>query len=415
MFESRKRHHISTCIFRYLDFAGSLRSAPCVSRAPPKRDFEPLRDFNETLERCHAGQKWLHPTRILREIRDQDVRSHESRGAEHQPDGRTAIIRRIEIVLRAEKAERSKMRLACTFLFLAASALAFVPPTAAQPRQPTDPAPDAVVRDVILTRTSGFREGKLNGCTAQDCTLAGTTIARRDVLYIGLHVAGLDVPVIRDAMNDEVHFTDRSVLSTRLLSIDAEWVITERTTYPRARVAWVYLAPPEIHGKTVPPASPPVATDGWSGSFKLHRGQPPTGYHHTITMDFAVSASPDGSLRGRATGRIEYTGTSQHEECKFTHEIVPAEFEMQVTGRRTTVRGQVDLLHLEFSDPGVSETVRTRCIRGYRETQKREFLDLLRLEASFDLLAPSGRVIEAEGAGPVGFTKARWEIHQAQQ
>lgn len=165
------------------------------------------------------------------------------------------------------------------------------------------------------------------------------------------------------------------------------------------------------------PAKPEVRefpTGDWYGTWKFDRAAT-TGSRHTITMNFAVSASPDGQLRGRATGRIEYTGTSQFNECTFTHEIQPAKFEMLVTGRRTTVPAQVDHLQLKFADPGVTETRHTRCIRGFSETEKGRFNDLGLLDPSFDLLSPSGRVVKADGSGPAGFTKQKWEIHQAKR
>jgi hypothetical protein len=134
-------------------------------------------------------------------------------------------------------------------------------------------------------------------------------------------------------------------------------------------------------------------TGDWYGTMKLEREIVNTGYKHTITWTFAVSEvsierqdrDPRGKIiytearvRGRAVGQIVYTPTSKFEECTYQHNIQPARFEMEVTGKR-----QDDRLIIDFPDPGVIDTVRQTCVRGYDETEPRPFNDTV--SASFDM------------------------------
>jgi hypothetical protein len=134
-------------------------------------------------------------------------------------------------------------------------------------------------------------------------------------------------------------------------------------------------------------------TGDWYGTMKLQREIVNEGYQHTITWTFAVSEvsierqdrDPRGKIiytearvRGRSVGQIVYTPTSKHEECTSQHNIRPAQFKMEVTGKR-----QDDRLIIDFPDPGVIDTVRERCVRGYDETEPRPFHDTQR--NSFDM------------------------------
>ena len=121
----------------------------------------------------------------------------------------------------------------------------------------------------------------------------------------------------------------------------------------------------------------------WYGTMKLRRELVNEGYQHTITWTFAVSEVAGGQpnyteVRGRALGQIVTMGTHHYEECTFQHNINPTRFELEVTGQRLG-----DRLIINFPDPGVIDTVRQTCSRGYDATEPQPFTDTQAV--SFDI------------------------------
>ena len=103
------------------------------------------------------------------------------------------------------------------------------------------PAP-AEARDLLILRTE-LRHGELLSCDATACRLDGSTIPRRDVVWIGLGDPPLPSPAVRSPLIDELHLRDGSVRPGPLVSLDARRVVTPARAYERREVRWIYLAP----------------------------------------------------------------------------------------------------------------------------------------------------------------------------
>ena len=104
------------------------------------------------------------------------------------------------------------------------------------------PAP-AEARDLLILRTE-LRHGELLSCDATACRLDGSTIPRRDIVWIGLGDPPLPSPAVRNPLADELHLRDGSVRPGPLVSLDARRVVTPARAYERREVRWIYLAPP---------------------------------------------------------------------------------------------------------------------------------------------------------------------------
>lgn len=104
------------------------------------------------------------------------------------------------------------------------------------------PAP-AEARDLLILRTE-LRQGELSSCDATACRLDGSTIPRRDIVWIGLGDPSLPSPAVGNPLADELHLRDASVRPGPLVSLDARRVVTRARAYERREVRWIYLASP---------------------------------------------------------------------------------------------------------------------------------------------------------------------------
>ena len=62
-------------------------------------------------------------------------------------------------------------------------------------------------RDLLILRTE-LRQGELSSCDATACRLDGSTIPRRDIVWIGLGDPPLPSPAVRNPLADELHLRD---------------------------------------------------------------------------------------------------------------------------------------------------------------------------------------------------------------
>lgn len=104
------------------------------------------------------------------------------------------------------------------------------------------PAP-AEARDLLILRTE-LRQGELSSCDATACRLDGSTIPRRDIVWIGLGDPSLPSPAVRNPLADELHLRDGTVQPGPLVSLGARRVVTPSRAYERGEVRWIYLASP---------------------------------------------------------------------------------------------------------------------------------------------------------------------------
>jgi hypothetical protein len=101
----------------------------------------------------------------------------------------------------------------------------------------------AEARDLLILR-SELRRGELLSCDTSACRLDGSTIPRRDTVWIGLGDPPLPAPAVRNPLADELHLRDGSVRQGPLVSLDARRVVTPARVYERREVRWIFLAPP---------------------------------------------------------------------------------------------------------------------------------------------------------------------------
>lgn len=104
-------------------------------------------------------------------------------------------------------------------------------------------SPPAEARDVLILR-SEVRRGELVSCDASACRLDGSSIPRRDIVWIGLGDPPLPVPTIQNPVQDELHLRDGSVRPGPLVNLNARQVVTPVRTYVRREVRWIYLPQP---------------------------------------------------------------------------------------------------------------------------------------------------------------------------
>jgi len=160
----------------------------------------------------------------------------------------------------------------------------------------------------MLVLTSGVRSGTLRGYGAEICQFDDAAIPRASIYFIGLD-ARLPVPQLRDPMHDEVHLRDGSVHVGRLLSIDADRVVTETASYTRSQVAWIWLTPVPSGGQGQ--AAPPAAASGaqaeagptyvWEGTVEVENRYDGSEGRHLWQAEYRVKflEVPGGTALGR--------------------------------------------------------------------------------------------------------------------
>ena len=138
-------------------------------------------------------------------------------------------------------------------------------------------------RDLLIGRGGALRWGELQGCAGVACTLDNQPTPLAAVAWIGLAVDPENVavpPVPADPNADTVVFRDGSARPAPLVGVDATTVATQRGSFPRPQVAWIYVAPrPGPPGPGAPGApprreEPPAATHGLRSAARAP-GRPP--------------------------------------------------------------------------------------------------------------------------------------------
>jgi hypothetical protein len=101
--------------------------------------------------------------------------------------------------------------------------------------------------DVLVRRDGAVRTGALQGCAAGACTMSGVATTRGELVWIGLGVspeAIVSPAAPQDGARDMAQFADGSSRVTPLVGVGANDVVLGAGAFPRAEIAWVYLAPP---------------------------------------------------------------------------------------------------------------------------------------------------------------------------
>jgi hypothetical protein len=177
------------------------------------------------------------------------------------------------------------------------------------------------VTDYVITSTR-MVEGALLGCAGESCTIAGTAIPIAQTFFIGLGVAAPAPPQLTDYMQDQVVLQDGSVAPGRMVGISDNGVVTERGSFARRDVAWIYLVPrpeqtaqpdgfgapeeqPPEEGPDEPIGQPPPEEDSASDSTPTP-GDAPQQAHGELgalwsgTIEYEWSFSDDGVTIGWA-------------------------------------------------------------------------------------------------------------------
>jgi hypothetical protein len=117
--------------------------------------------------------------------------------------------------------------------------------------------------DEIILRNGSVKRGELSLCTGDACTLEGKPVPRAEIMLIGLHEPK-GAPKIQNAFQDELQLVDDSIVAATMTRIDSGTVATSSQSYPRRRVAWVYLAPRSAASGPTSESSP-GPTYEWTG------------------------------------------------------------------------------------------------------------------------------------------------------
>ncbi len=191
----------------------------------------------------------------------------------------------------------------------------------------------ALSQDVLILRSDETRSGELKTCVGKICTLDSTSVPRDTIAWIGLRGAEPDPPSVNDPAQDEVHLKDSSVHAGQLAFVDRGRVVTERDSYQRDKVAWVYLAPPKADeqdrpdqfgapGDEPPPSGPAVQ--------RLDPpAEPPSSDHPTAGKrrpprppgDLVKPCPEDKPLGGWITMRYGFDPGRRPPSCKGTLDI----------------------------------------------------------------------------------------------
>ncbi len=174
--------------------------------------------------------------------------------------------------------------------------------------QTTVPPRPGLKADVIIAK-DGVRRGQLSGCIADNCRIDNFSIARAGIVWIGLKSDVFSIPAPQDRLRDEVHYRDGSVHPGRLVGINADTVITERGSHPRAAVAWVYLTPRRQRaapGQIGAPLPTPTPTPSRTPAPSPTPTQSPTSNETPTTQP------PAGKRGGLWTGKITQRWIQRH-------------------------------------------------------------------------------------------------------
>lgn len=197
-------------------------------------------------------------------------------------------------------------------------------------------AAPAEVKDYLIT-AGGLMQGALLGCAGESCTIGGTSVPIAQTVFIGLGVEAPAPPPLTDYMQDQVVLRDGSVQQGRLIGISGANVVTDRGSFARDDVAWLYLFPqpeetaqpdafgaPEDHpageepigepgspdeGQTTgEPGRPDPATPGPAPS----AGEPPgeRGALWTGTVHWTIKTTPEHLVTSMAVVRLREVRSS---------------------------------------------------------------------------------------------------------
>jgi hypothetical protein len=184
--------------------------------------------------------------------------------------------------------------------------------------------------DEIILRDGSVKRGELAACSADACTLGGASIARPAILLIGLN-GSTRAPAIRDPLHDEVQLTDETIVPATMTTVDAATVVTDKASYPRDRVAWIYLAPKLAAGAQGASSSSGTegksgATYAWAGTIKVANKYDGREGHYQWQASYTVrflEADGHGSVSGAAG------------ESYDTSEFVPSAFAYSISADET--------------------------------------------------------------------------------
>jgi hypothetical protein len=163
---------------------------------------------------------------------------------------------------------------------------------AATPGRGDDPG-----EDLITLRDGGTKTGKVESCDGAGCLIGGNQIARATIMSIRLGRQG--ALNLQDPTQDKVQLTDGSVLSQTMTGVDAARVASNRGSFPRGQVAWIYLAAQRATGAQVPRHW--QGTLVWSARDPVPSGPQDWDGKGDLTLDSDESGGVTGLLTGTQT------------------------------------------------------------------------------------------------------------------
>jgi hypothetical protein len=253
-------------------------------------------------------------------------------------------------------------------------------------------------RDVLILRASGSQAGQLQGCTGATCSFSGRPHSRPEILMLGLAVTASDAPpAIADPFLDAVYLRNAGVVKSKLVSIDARQVVTEQGSYPRADVAWVFLA--------LAPSSPRPRGD-WVGTFEstsVCEGPPGFGIKVRSIGDLALDHDGNGNLTGTLAGTTP-ENLSFAPSCSETM-LAPGTFSARLVGSYTPGRDTFSVRAVDVRTRGGRK--RTVCPAGSHVSDPPSFYHVLEAPmfgyAFRDLRREPDGSLKSKGEQAVGY------------
>lgn len=189
--------------------------------------------------------------------------------------------------------------------------------------------------DLLIMRDGSQQRGTLEWCSGEVCSLSGKQTAQASILWIGLGGSQPPTPTVRDPARNEIHFIDKTVLSTTNVRLNTNFVMSDQKPHPRTAVTWIHLvtpirAPSSAQPRSTQPENTPIPLPSyvWQGVIEVENNYNGRSGEHRWTAEYQVKFLEEHTRarRGIISSFIVYS-------------IVPLELKYTIHARQDWDRG----------------------------------------------------------------------------